>query len=172
MRGAAFAVVGLAGVVGLAAAADPIEYKPYASADGRYKVLAAGPVKSETTEVKTPTGTVTVTLDTVKAGGVTFLVTYADAPEAVAKSPPGPRLDKVRDANKGADGKVVSEKDITVGDDKHPGREVWIDKPGGRLRARAIIAGPRLYQVTVQGPADWVGSKEADRFFDSFEVTK
>lgn len=171
MRARTVALVGLVLGVGAAAGADPVEFKPFASADGRYKVLAAGPVKTETAEVKTPSGPLTLTLDSVKAGGATYLVTYIDAPEAVAKGPPGPRLDKVRDANKGADGKVLSEKDVTVGDEKHPARDLLIEKPGGRLRARAVIAGTRLYQVMIQGPAEVVGSKDADRFFESFEVT-
>ncbi|MBX9623658.1 MAG: hypothetical protein K2X82_07570 [Gemmataceae bacterium] len=171
MRAGTFALVGL--VMGTAAAADPApEFKPFASAAGRYKVLFPGAVKTETTEVKTPAGPANLTLDTVNYGGVTFLVSHVDVPDAVAQLPPGPRLDKVRDAHKGADGRVLADKELTVGDEKHPARDVLVDKPGGALRARVVIAGSRLYQVMAQGPRELVSGEAADRFFLSFEVTK
>ncbi|MBX9579778.1 MAG: hypothetical protein K2X87_05665 [Gemmataceae bacterium] len=171
MRARTFALVGL--VAGVAGAADPApEFKPFASSAGRYKVLFPGPVKTETTEVKTPAGTATVTLDAVKAGGVTFLVSFVDVPDSVAQQPPGPRLDKVRDAQKGADGAVLADKELTVGDEKYPARDVLVGKPDGTLRVRIVIAGSRLYQVMARGPKEAVTGADADRYFGSFEVTK
>ena len=90
----------------------------------------------------------------------------------VAKSPAGPRLDKVRDGNKGPDGKVLTDKEIVVGVEKLPGRDLVIEKPAFFIRNRVVIAGNRLYQVMVQGSKEFVTSKEVDRFFDAFEVTK
>src|SRR5436190_513696 len=107
-----FALVGLILGVNLMAQAqaDPLEYKPFASADGRYKAIFPGPVKSETTDVKAAAGTLKLTLDSFEVSeGVLFMVTYIDVPDDVAKSPVGPRLDKVRDGNKGADGKVLTD---------------------------------------------------------------
>ena len=52
------------------------------------------------------------------------------------------------------------------------GRDLLIEKPDGFLRNRVVIAGNRLYQVMVQGPKEVVTSPSADRFIDSFEVTK
>lgn len=171
MRAGTFAVVLVAGAA--AAAADPApEFKPFASAAGRYKVLFPGAVKTETTEVKTPAGPANLTLDTVVYGGVTFLVSHVDVSEAATKLPPGPRLDKVRDAHKGTDGRVLADKELTVGDEKYPARDVLVEKPGGALRARVVIAGNRLYQVMAQGPRELVGGESVDRFFASFEVTK
>ena len=57
------------------------------------------------------------------------------------RSRPAPRLDKVRDGNKGADGKVLEDKDLTVGAEKYPGRDVLIEKPDGCIRNRIVIAG-------------------------------
>jgi hypothetical protein len=176
MRARTFALVGL--VVGLGAAVHAqqppaVEYQLFASSAGRYKVLFPGAVKTETTDVKTSTGPLKLTLDTATpAEGLIFMVTYVDAPDDVAKSAPGPRLDKVRDGNKGTDGKVLSEKEITVGVEKYPGRDLLIQKPNAVFRTRVVIAGNRLYQVMIQGSAEFVGSKPADRFFDSFEVTR
>ena len=176
MRVRAFAPVGL--VIGLcltaSSAADPaVQFLPFASSDGRYKVLFPGPVKTETAEVKTPEGTRKLTLDTVKlSGDVHFMVTYIDVPEDVTKAAPGPRLDKVRDGNKGADGKVLSDTEVTVGAEKHAGRDVLIEKPNTFLRNRIVIAGNRLYQVMIQGSKEFVTSRDADRFIESFEVTR
>jgi len=174
MRARTFALVGLVAGLGVAAAADPVvDYTLYATADGRYKVLFPGPVKTETSQIKTPTGDRTLTFESVKLSErVTFMVTYIDVADDVAKGPPGPRLDKVRDGNKGADGKLISEADATVGPEKYPARDIVVGKPTTFLRNRVVLAGNRLYQVMVQGPQEFVGSKVVDRYFDSFEVTK
>jgi hypothetical protein len=154
-------------------AAEPIEYKPYASSDGRYKIVFPGPVKTEMSDVKAGSGTLKLTLDSVEVSeGVLFVVSYIDAPDEVAKQPAAPRLDKVRDGNKGDNGKVLSDKPIEVGLEKHPGRDLLIEKPDFVLRNRAVIAGNRLYQVMVQGTKEYVTSKEVDRFYEAFEVTK
>ncbi|MBN9519308.1 hypothetical protein J0H58_12420 [bacterium] len=158
------------------AAAQPpagLEFQPFASAAGRYKIIFPGPVKTETAEVKTPSGPRTLTFDSVTlANDVRLMVTYIDPPEDVSKQPPGPRLDKVRDASKGADGRVVMDKEVTVGAEKYPGRDVLVEKPLYAVRNRVVIAGPRLYQVLVQGPKEFVTSRDADRFLDAFEITK
>jgi hypothetical protein len=170
-----FAVLGSAVALACAGsvAAQVPEFKPYASTEGRYKVLFPGPVKTDTVPVKTDKGGVTVTVDSVELkAGTSFLVSFVDAPDEVAKQPAGPRLDKVRDANKGPDGKVLEDRELTVGMEKYPARDVLIEKPSGCLRNRVVIAGNRLYQVMVQGPKDVVTSPSADRFLASFEVTK
>ena len=158
---------------GAALAVDPLDYKPFASADGRYKTIFPGAVKTETTDVKAKDATLKLTLDSFELSeGVLFLVTYIDVPDDVAKSAPGPRLDKVRDGNKGTDGKIHSDKELTLGADKLPGRDLLIEKPAFFIRNRVVLADNRLYQVMVQGSKEFVTSKEVDRFFDSFEVTK
>jgi hypothetical protein len=151
------------------------ELKPYASSAGRYKARFPGIVKTQTTEVEAGKDTLTLTLDTVELKGeITFTVSYIDASEEVSKRPPGPRLEKVRDGNKGATGKVIEDKEIELplGDQKHPGRDVLIETPGGFIRNRMVIVGRRLYQVMVQGPKDVVTSPTADQFLASFELTR
>jgi hypothetical protein len=175
MRTWTLAMVLLVSPLDPTAAADPPkpEYRPFASSAGRYKVLFPGPVKTETTDVKTELGDLKLTLDSVDlAPDVTFLVTFIDFPASGATVEPGRRLDRVRDGNKGPSGKLVSEREMAVGVEKHPGREVLIEKPQAFLRNRIVIAGNRLYQVMIQGPREFVTSPAADRFFDSFEVTR
>jgi hypothetical protein len=149
------------------------EFKPFASAAGRYKVQFPGEVKSETTDIKSGKERLKLTLDTVELKGDTvFLVSYVDSPDAVAKTPPGPRLDKVRDGNKGEGGKVLADTPIEVGAEKYPGRDILLETPGGYIRNRAVIAGNRLYQIMVQGTKEVVTSASADKFLASFEITK
>lgn len=171
MRARTFAVLGL--LVGSVAWAQGPEFKPFASAAGRYKAIFPGPVKSDTVPVKGGTTELKLTIDSVELrAGTSFLVTYLDTPDEVAKQPAGPRLDKVRDGNKGEAGKVLEDKELTVGTEKYPARDVLIEAPGGCIRNRIVIAGNRLYQVMVQGPKDVVTSPSADRFIAAFEVTR
>jgi hypothetical protein len=171
MRARTFALVML--VVCLGTSAAQVEFKQYASTDGRYKVLFPGPVTTDTVNVPSGKDQLKVTIDSVELrGGTSFLVTYVDAPGDVAKQPAGPRIDKVRDANKGEKGKVVEDKELTVGSEKYPARDVLIQTPDGYLRNRIVIAGPRLYQVMIRGEKDVVTSASSDQYLASFEVTK
>jgi hypothetical protein len=171
MRARMFALVGLA--IGLGTVSAQVEFKTYASGTGRYKVLFPGAVKSETIDVKMDKIDLKVTVDSVELrAGTAFLITYVDAPDDVAKAPVGPRLDKVRDANKGEDGKVLEDKDLTIGLEKYPARDVLIENAAGCIRNRIVIAGARIYQVMIQGSKEVVTSPSADRFLASFEVTK
>jgi hypothetical protein len=150
-----------------------VDFKLYASTEGRFKVLFPGAVKTETVMVPNGKDELKVTIDSVELrGNTSFLVTYVDAPEEVAKSPAKPRIDKVRDANKGEKGKVIEDKELTLGTEKYPARDVLISTPDGFVRNRIVIAGARLYQVMIRGDKDVVTSPSSDRFLASFEVTK
>ncbi|MCE9568249.1 MAG: hypothetical protein K8U57_40130 [Planctomycetes bacterium] len=163
--------IGLLALASISAQAP--EFKLYASTEGRYKVLFPGAVKTDTYPIKGDKGELTLTVDLVELrAGTAFMVTFVDAPDEVAKLPAAGRLDKVRDGNKGTDGKVVADKEVALGTEKYPGRDVLIEKPEMFLRNRIVITGNRLYQVMVQGPKDVVTSPSADRFIESFEVTK
>lgn len=173
MRARTFALIALLSTLPLAAFGQ--DFKQHASADGKYKVLFPGPVKTETKDIPVGKDTLKLTLDTVELkGDITFQVSYIDTSDEVAKRPAGPRLEKVRDGNKGADGKVLDDKEIIVmlGDEKCPGRDVLLETPAGFIRNRMVIAGKRLYQVMVQGTKDVVTSPSADKFITSFELTK
>ena len=173
MRTRMVAVPGLLLVLAASTAYAQLEFKTYASAAGRYKVLFPGAVKTEVIPVKTEKAELKVTVESVELrAGTSFLVTFVDAPDDIAKQEAKPRLDKVRDGNKGLDGKVTEDKELTVGTEKYPARDILIEKAGGFLRNRIVIVGPRVYQVMVQGPKDVVTSASADKFLESFEVTK
>lgn len=173
MRARTFALIALVSVSLLEARAQ--DFKPFASGEGKYKAQFPGTVKTATTDVQAGKDTLKLTLDSVELkGDITFQVSYIDASEEVGKRPPGPRLEKVRDAVKGEKGKVIEDKEITVplGDEKFPGRDVLFETPNGYLRNRMVIVGRRLYQVMVSGSKEVVTSPTADKFIDSFELTK
>jgi hypothetical protein len=47
-----------------------------------------------------------------------------------------------------------------------------VAKDGIKLRAKVIVAPPRVFIVLVGGPKDYATSMEASRFLDSFEIAK
>lgn len=171
MRTRMFLTAGLLAL--LAGSASSQDFKQFASGAGRYKVLFPGDVKTETTDIQAGKDTLKLTLDSVELKGDTvFLVSYVDASDEVAKKPAGPRLDKVRDGNKGPNGKVIEDKELEFGPEKYPGRDLLLETPSGYIRNRVVIAGNRLYQVMIQGSKEVVTSPSADKFIASFEITK
>jgi hypothetical protein len=171
MRARMIALVALV-IAGIGVASGQ-EFKQYASGSGRYKVMFPGGVKTETTDIQAGKDTLKLTLDSVELKGDTiFMVCYVDANDEVSKKPVGPRLDKVRDGNKGDRGKVLEDKEITLGEEKYPGRDLLIETPSGCIRNRVVIAGNRLYQVMIHGSKEVVTSASADKFIASFEITK
>jgi hypothetical protein len=166
-----FAVAAIA--AGCAGVAFSQDFAPFESPNGRYKALFPGEVKTETTDIKAGRERLKLTLEMVELKGDTvFMVSYVDATDEIAKAPPGPRLDKVRDGNKGEAGRVIEEKDIQLGVEKYPGRDILLQTSGGYIRNRAVIAGNRLYQVMVQGSKEVVTSPSADKFIASFTIMK
>ena len=70
-------------------------------------------------------------------------------------------------------GKLVSDKETTVGPDKVAARDVTADTPQGyRVRTLLLVANTRLYQVTVTGSNEFVTGPLAEAFRTSFELRK
>lgn len=165
---AALAVVVAAGSC-LLAAADDLELNPYTSAEGKYKVLLPGEVK---TAEKKAGGTVTKTATAFVDGEAAFAVSYTDLPlDVPADHVRGVLVGYVKSLA-GPGGKVLSAKDATVGPDKLVGREVLIQQPKNFLRVRATIVGKRVYQVIAAGPKEFVTSKDANRVLGSLEIVR
>lgn len=102
-------------------------------------------------------------------------VLYAELPEPVG---PGPkqareRIEAARDAAvKDAGGTRTSSK-VALLSGARRGEEFTATVEGKQLRGRVYLTtGQRLYQVTVYGTPEYVGSKAADNFFKSFQLTK
>ena len=73
---------------------------------------------------------------------------------------------------KRTEGKILSQKDITVGKEKRPGYELLIQTgPKQFIRQRALYVAGRLYQLMVAGTSrDAVTGATADKFVDSFRL--
>lgn len=146
----------------------------YTPRDGGFAVRFPGEPKESTQKAKSPLGELKVfTATYATSDGNVYLVSHTDFPTgAVKPADRGVLFDGARDAIKGKDGKLLSEKAVEVGADKLPGRAVEIESGKQRMRFRFVLRDDRLYQVAVVGTAAFAAGKDADRFLDSFELTK
>ncbi|MDB5306341.1 MAG: hypothetical protein JWO38_543 [Gemmataceae bacterium] len=168
MRGV-LAVVVFAGAT-LTAGAD--DEKKYTSKDGKFAVAFPTDGKVKTTKQEVGGG---LTINMVVAEGKdrAYSVMFMSLPEAAKDVPAKNILDG---AEKGAidksGGKLIKSKEIEFGKAKHPGRDILVEKDGNKVRTWIIYTDTRIYVVLVGGPKDYASGKEAQAFFDSFEITK
>ncbi|MBY0513331.1 MAG: hypothetical protein K2P78_05405 [Gemmataceae bacterium] len=140
--------------------------------DGGFAVSFPGKPKENTQSARTAVAELKVYTATVATpDGNVFLVSYTDFPKDTVKPETRAALyDGVREGLK-KDGRLVSEKDLTLGPDKLPAREVVVDKNKQVARFRVVARGDRLFQVAVVGTDEFVNGKDAAAFLDSFEIT-
>ena len=178
-------VAALAAGTGLAAA-DDLELNVYASAEGKYKVLLPGEVKTSDEKMaavkadkkadkkgdrkadKPTTKVATAAVGPDRA----FMVSYTDLAFVVPADQVKTVVADYARSLAGNNGKLQSQKSVAVGTDKRPGREVLIEMPKHFQRVRCLIVGRRVYMVAALGPKDFVTSADADKVLESFEVTK
>lgn len=158
-------------VVTLTAAAQPGDV--FTSRDGKYSARFPGKPKENSQTTRSTVGELTVyTATFATTEGSVYLVSYTDFPVNTLKAENHAALyDGVRDGLK-KDGKLLSEKDLTIGAEKLAGREIVIDKGKQQLRFRVTARGDRLYQVAAVGSGEFVTGKDATAFLDSFEVSR
>jgi hypothetical protein len=152
-----------------AAGSQDVELADYFSREGKFRALLPPEVKTK--ESKSG-GTVTRSFVGAVGGDRVFVVSYSDLPLAPNAKQARDILEGFAKSVAGKGGKALSGKEVAVGPDKLPGRDVLIDQSKNFLRMRGVIAGKRMYQVMALGPKDFVTSADADKVIDSFEVTK
>ena len=150
--------------------------KRYESKAGKYKVMFPG--KPEVTSKKLDDGE--LNMASVPFGGGGFLVIYTDLGEEKVKNSKPKEI--LTSGEKGLidnfKAKITSSKDTEFGKQKYPAREIlgeaFIEGEAVtvNLRMTLILADQRLYQVFVFGPKDLPKGKEAEKFFESFEIAK
>lgn len=80
-------------------------------------------------------------------------------------------LDGGRDGGvKGLKGKLVSEKDITMG--KYPGRTFDIQTATGLYRSRVYLTEGKMFQVVVFGPKEFSDGADAKKFLESLKINE
>ena len=151
--------------------AQTTAWRPYESAQGRFKVSFPGTPVVNYGKVRTEIGDVLSARHSASDGTeITYDVTYNDYPkEGIAKLSAAKLVDTVRDGLVyQAKGKLVAEKPHSVG--KIAGRELEIEGGDGmRYRIRLMLVANRLYQLTAMArPPAQADDKE---FFGSFELT-
>lgn len=147
----------------------------YAPDGGKFSIAFPAKPTTNTKQVDSPIGKITMNVHALEVRkDLGYLVVVNDYPDVVAKDKPQDVLGRVRDGSKGPDGKVVEDKPITFGTNGIPGREYLLEKGSEHFhRARTYIKGGRLYQIIVTGTKkEDVMSNDADKFLDSFEITK
>ncbi len=155
----------------LASAADT-----YTSKTGAYEVT----FPAKPTESSTPDADVNPEMGKYKYYSVSYekdketayMVMYHDYPPGVLKAAPQLVLERVKDGCKGENGRVVEDKEISIGAQKLPGREFTLQKSDFYHRARIYLKDNRLYQVIIIGKTkDAVMAPEATKVLDSFKIT-
>jgi hypothetical protein len=161
--------------VGLALSAAGDDAKPKAlewtkvSQAGKFEIEFPG----KPTEMPAPTGTV-YQLSTANPIAL-YQVAAAPLPDKFdptdAKAVKGVFDNAVASTEKVLGGKVVSNKEIQVGD-KHPARDVELEGTIlGRIRARLVLTSNGFLQVVVAGSKEVVDGADAKRFHESLKVT-
>jgi hypothetical protein len=162
-----------AALLALALSSLPGQADPMAvdSETGRFHIQL--PARAVEKEQATPAGKLHLML--ARDGACEWTVSWIDLAEA-PKEPDktDARLDAIRVRLKDRlSAKVLAERKTALAG-KTPGRELVLDLPGGRIgfRTRYWLVGDRLYQVSVQGPADAIDTAAATKVFDSFALRK
>ena len=149
-----------------------LDWREYASVEGRYAVLLPGKPREEARSVGTNLGTVTMHMTAASAADWRFGVAWADYPEAAAREPER-LIDTQRDALlRNIAGRVLAEKPAPL--NGRPGRLVAAEGKSGdaviALHARFVLDGTRLYQVAATGARGGVDQAGIETFLASFTL--
>jgi hypothetical protein len=154
--------------------APKLIFQDFTSPEGKFTAAMPGKPKKEKKEVDSPVGKLNIRMFrvTLSDGDLVYMVAYSDYPPIVAAQDPQVVLKGVRDGIVAGKRKLISDREIVLGETKIPGRAILIDYPTRSFRARIFMAGLRLYNVIIVGPRMAVTSPDADKYFDSFKITK
>ena len=156
---------------GLTAGAE--DGKKFTPKDGSYTVAFPAGSKVKTQEQEAGTGVVVSLSMVVDAKDRVYGVMHLALPESARGVPSKTLLDAGQNgALQKCGGNLLKSEDITFGMEKHPGRDLLVEKDGSKLRAKLIVVPPRVFIVLVGGPKEYATSKEATGFLDSFEIAK
>jgi tRNA A-37 threonylcarbamoyl transferase component Bud32 len=100
-----------------------------------------------------------------------YTVVFAEFPNTVFPDPLAALAKACEGAMASVNGKVLSEKDIKIGD--WPGKEVLYESPqikGLHGKMRIYLVGRRMYQLIFNAPPGAMDGRDANLFFDSFRL--
>ncbi len=176
-RIAAAALTLVAATSASCAGADFSAWKPYSPEGAAFTVSMPGTPVKEHQLAKNPRGNLETDIYSLDLAGGGFL-TITDA-----VLPPGLNLEagaaemlesSLARIVESASGRVLYSRDVTISG--YAAREVDVEVPtsvvegGGRLRARVVLAGPRLYEHIGVLPNRRTAEVELAHFLDSFTL--
>jgi len=152
------------------------ERKPnhlHAAPDEGFRVGLPGKPNSESYNLTTLAGPLTVHTTKYDTGrDLRLTITTTTYPPNYAKVPPEKLFAGMVKEMLGADGTLEREEKVTIGPDKHPGRDWRIAAGKTVIRVRVFLVGTRLYQVMANGSKDAVSGPAAEDLFSTFELAK
>ncbi len=150
-----------------------LEFQSVTSAAGKFTAVMPGKPKEHTEEINSPIGKLELHKLWVEVSkDLVFIIVYCDYPAEAVRNEPQTVLKGARDGLLVGKRKLIEDKELTLGKDKIAGRALVIEVGTLHYRARHFLAGRRLYQVVIVGSKDAVTSPNANKYFDSFEITK
>ena len=169
---AAYGIAGLLLSLCLQAQAPAPEWRPFESAEGRFRANFPGIPIMKRGKLQTDIGVITSTRYTAGDGvEAIYDVTYNDYPkERIAQLRAATLLETVRDGLVyQAKGHLASDRPAALG--KLPGREFEIRSEDGTVyRIRLLLSGTRMYQLTAMARAP--ARPQEKKLFDSFQLTR
>jgi len=157
---------------------DQPNWQEYRSQAGRYSILMPDKPKEQTQTVNSAAGSLDMHIASFEDRSGAYLVIYVDYPADMIHS--GQEKDVLDGAMQGAvanvDGKLTRQQDFPLG--KVPGREVEFDapakgaQPATHIKVRYFLTNDRLYQVMVVAQQNPGLPTDAQKFLDSFKLSK
>lgn len=157
------------GVAVSAAVCVAADEEKHVSKEGRFAVSFPKGAKVKTDAKKTASG-LDMNSAMVENKGVLHAVIYADVPEEGLKNLKLFFDSVERGIVRSSGAKVSETKEIEFGPDKLPGRKVSFEKDATHGRLVLILNKDRFFAVILRGSKEFIDSKEAKAFFESFEL--
>ena len=177
-RRIAAAAIALAAASGAACAGpDFSDWKPYSPEGAAFTVSMPGTPVKEHKLAKNPGGNLETDIYSLDLAGGGFLtITDAVLPSGLDLEAGSAEMLESSMARivESASGRLLYSRDVTISG--YAAREVDVEVPtsiiegGGRLRARVVLAGPRMYELIGVVPKRRTAEVELAHFLDSFTI--
>lgn len=155
---------------------EKLNFKLHTDKGGQFAILFPGAPKKQEQDTDSPLGKLTVhTLMVEPNPKIAFLVSYNDYPAIIKDDEPQDVLGRVRDGNNQfLKGKLVVDRKISLGKEKHAGREIEFVFPFMGMdmtyRANIFLVDSRLFQIVMIGSKEETHTEAADDYFRSFKL--
>ena len=139
------------------------DWVTFDSPDGEFSLMF--PAEPETSQTEEPD---TVYLVTADMRTRVYALAYYDYPQQQVDDYGADKLldDRMATGTESISGVITNHEQFVWKD--HPGREFWLDVPGGKAHYRIFLVGRRLYQLAIIHMASF--EPNHDGFFSSFTL--